>query len=226
MHPRSFVIAFAFALCCGLPCQSSGEEAGWISLFNGKDLTGWEANVAPDSFFVRDGVLVAHDTSPDVRSHLFYVGTGIANAPATFKDFELEAVVKAEPNSNSGIFFHTDRSVRDAKMHLGKGYELQLNSSEKEKRKTGSLYAVVDLAKSPVDETGWFTVRLRVKGKRIEIFLNGQSVMDYTEPENAVEERPENRKGRVLDPNGGAVALQAHDPDSVFYFQSIRIRPL
>ena len=36
---------------------------------------------------------------------------------------------------------------------------MQLNSTVKEKRKTGSLYAVVDLAESPVDEAHWFKVR-------------------------------------------------------------------
>ena len=44
-------------------------------------------------------------------------------------------------------------TTTNAERHLAKGYEIQLNSTEKEKRKTGSLYAVVDLDKSPVDES-------------------------------------------------------------------------
>jgi hypothetical protein len=72
---------------------------------------------------------------------------------------------------------------------LSKGYEVQLNSSPSEQRKTGSLYAVVDLAKSPVDETQWFKVGIRVQDKHITIHLNGEKVVDYIEPENP--ERPE-----------------------------------
>jgi len=136
----------------------------------------------------------------------------------------LEVIARSEPNSNSGIFIHTDMTTTNAERHLAKGYEIQLNSTAKEKRKTGSLYAVVDLDKSPVDESQWFKVRITVRGKQITIQLNDKTVVDYTEPENVV--RPADRAGRKLNPEGGAIALQAHDPGSVFYFKSVRIRPL
>jgi hypothetical protein len=38
--------------------------------------------------------------------------------------------------------------------------------------------------------------------------------------------RPPERAGRKLNPAGGAIALQAHDPDSTYYFKDIRIRSL
>jgi hypothetical protein len=62
---------------------------------------------------------------------------------------------------------------------------IQLNSTAKEKRKTGSLYAVLNLARSPVDESQWFQLRVTVNGKHITIHLNDQPVVDYTEPDNA-----------------------------------------
>ena len=113
-------------------------------------------------------------------------------------------------------------------MTLSSGHSSVLVRQEKDEpstsRKTGSLYAVVDLAKSPVDESQWFKVRITVRGKQITIQLNDKTVVDYTEPDNVV--RPADRAGRKLNPEGGAIALQAHDPRSVFYFRSIRIRPL
>ena len=203
------------------PKQAALPDGGdeWTSLFNGKDLTGWQANAKPESFSVHEGVLKLHGRNG--MSHLFY--TGDDDKDDVFVDFELDAEVRAEPNSNSGIFFHTDRELRNNK-YLHKGYEVQLNSTEKEKRKTGSLYAVLDLDKSPVYETKWFTVRIRVEGKRIRVWLNDESVVDYTEPNNP--ERPSSRAKRLIDPKGGAIALQAHDPDSVFYFRKIRVRRL
>ena len=70
----------------------SNAEEKWISLFNGKDLSGWKANVAPDSYSVKDGLLKVHNTSAKVRSHLFYVGDdalGQASPPSgTFIDFD------------------------------------------------------------------------------------------------------------------------------------------
>lgn len=195
----------------------------WINLFNGKDLTGWRANVMPESFSVTNGLLRVN--APRESAHLFYVGNRKEDEGfERFKNFELEATCRSEPNANSGIFIHTDYSVSNAKNHLARGYEIQLNSQQREKRKTGSLYAVVDLDHSPVDETQWFNVRITVKDKNITVHLNDKKVIDYTEPENV--QRPPDRAGRVLNPNGGAIALQAHDPGSIFYFKQIRLRHL
>ena len=194
----------------------------WLALFNGKDLTGWRANNDPDSFKVEDGVLRLQ-ASGKFKAHLFYVGER-SEGLEPFKNFELEATVRAEPNSNGGIFVHTDMSTRDAAKHLYKGYEVQLNSSTTEKQKTGSLYAVVPVDTSPVDETQWFTIRIVVQGKRITAAINGQQLLDYTEPENV--ERPPERVGRRFDPSGGAIALQAHDPNSIWYFKDIRVTRL
>ncbi len=194
----------------------------WLPLFNGQDISGWRANNDPDSFKVEDGILRCQ-ASGQFKAHLFYVGNR-SDGFESFKNFELEATVRAEPNANGGIFVHTDMSTRDAAKHLAKGYEVQLNSSTKEKRKTGSLYAIVDLDTSPVDERQWFTIRIVVQGKRITAAINGQPVLNYTEPENV--ERPPDRAGRLFDPAGGAIALQAHDPNSVWYFKDIRIKRL
>ena len=196
-------------------------EVGWRDLFNGKDLTGWKPNTDPAAWSVVDGTIKAHATKPS--SHLFFVGDK-TDGVERFKNFELEVVTRGEPNANSGIFIHTDMTAGGDALRLSKGYEIQLNSTEKEKRKTGSLYAVVDLDKSPVDESQWFKVLISVRGKQITIQINGKTVVDYTEPENVV--HPAVRAGRKLNPEGGAIALQAHDPGSVFYFRSVRIRPL
>lgn len=212
----------AIALLITLLLTSSLPADDWLPLFNGKDLSGWRANNDPDSFTVQDGILRCHALG-QFKAHLFYVGNR-SDGFESFKNFELEATVRAEPNSNGGIFVHTDMSTRDAAKHLFKGYEVQLNSSATEKQKTGSLYAVVPVDTSPVDETQWFTIRIVVQGKRITAAINGQPVLDYTEPENV--ERPPERAGRRFDPAGGAIALQAHDPNSVWYFKDIRIKRL
>lgn len=202
--------------------STSVRADDWQPLFNGRDLAGWRANLDPAAFSVQNGVLRVHASS-QTRAHLFYVGDK-TDGLESFKNFELEAVVRAEPNSNGGIFVHTDMTVRDAKQHLARGYEVQLNSSKTEKRKTGSLYAIVDLEQSPVDETRWFTVRIVVKDKRITVALDGREVVDYTEPADVV--RPKERAGRLFSKDGGAIALQAHDSGSTWYFKDIRVKRL
>lgn len=212
-------------LCSGflLTCTIARAQEGWLQLFNGKDLSGWKANVSPEAYSVVDGIMVVHDTSATIRSHLFYVGDGREKF-VRFKNFELKVISKGGEHSNSGIFVHTDFSERDSAKHLAKGYEVQLNNTDTDKRKTGSLYQIVDLDKSPVDDTRWFEMHIIVKGKQIAVNIDGKKVIDYTEPEHP--ERPESRKYRVLDPNGGAIAIQAHDANSTWYFKEIKIKRL
>jgi hypothetical protein len=216
MPARFLILAIPLAIAC---VAHAGE---WQTIFNGKDLTGWKPNTQPEAFTVVDGAIRTHATKP--YAHLFYVGDGSTDA-GRFKDFEIEATVRAEPGSNSGIYFHTDIACGEGpRLKLTKGYEVQVNSTVKEKRKTGSLYAVRDLAESPVDETQWFKLRLRVEGRRIQVFVNDKQTVDYTETDG--DARPKGFEGRILNPTGGSIALQAHDPDSTVYFKNIRIRRL
>jgi hypothetical protein len=212
------------AMCLiGLALATTASRADdWRPLFNGNDLSGWRANRDADAFTVKNGVLRVQ-ASAETRAHLFFVGDR-KDGLEVFKNLELEATARAEPNSNGGIFVHTDMSTRDARKHLATGYEVQLNSSATEQRKTGSLYAKVDLEKSPVDEAKWFAVRVVVHGKRITVALDGKEVVDYTEPADVV--RPKERAGRRFSADGGAIALQAHDAGSVWYFKDIRIKRL
>jgi len=214
---RSFASFLAFVLA---PSFALAED--WQPLFNGKDLAGWRATNDPDSFTVKDGILRCQ-ASGKRPAHLLYVGEHKMGFEK-FKNFELEARVKSEPNANGGIFIHTSKATRDAGKVLDEGYEVQLNSSPREPRKTGSLYAIVDLDESPVDETKWFTIRIVVKEKRITVAINGKEVVDYTEPPDP--KRTPERAGRVLAAEGGAIALQAHDLRSVWYFKEIKVKKL
>jgi hypothetical protein len=210
----------AAALVFLIGVGTAAAQDTWQVLFDGATLNGWKANLFPNSFAVVDGVIRARSVKD--RVHLFYVGDG--EEPIKFKDFELELVTRGDANSNSGIFFHADLTVRDNVMHLANGYEVQLNNKERDPRKTGSLYEVVDLGASPVDDLEWFTLNLLVSGNRITVRIDGEVVVDYLEPKNVL--RPTHRVGRKLNPDGGAIALQAHDPDSTWYFKSIRVRRL
>jgi hypothetical protein len=47
-------------------------------------------------------------------------------------------------------------------------------------------------------------------------------VLDYTEPADV--KRAKGREGRKFRPDGGAIAIQGHDPKSVWYFKDIRVK--
>ncbi|MEM1221953.1 MAG: DUF1080 domain-containing protein [Verrucomicrobiota bacterium] len=205
-----------------LSALTASADNGWQMLFNGKDLSGWRGTVDDDAFTVVDGMIRANAIGKQMN-HLYYTGN-LAEGYYSFKNFEFEVSVRSEPNSNSGIYFHTDTSPRNNRYMMANGYEVQLNSSKKEKRKTGSLYRVIDLDQSVVDESRWFQVNIKVTGKHILVHINDELIIDYTEPDNP--ERDKNHEGKRISPEGGAIAFQAHDPKSIFYFKDIRVREL
>jgi len=197
-------------------CQSAktAKSDGWISLFDGKTLNGWTANENKNCFKVEDGKIIVNGE----RSHLFYTGT-VMNA--NFTNFEWKADVMTLPNSNSGMYFHTqfqDSGWPD------QGYEVQVNNSHGDWRRTGGLYAVVDVKEAPAKDNEWFTQHVIVNGKHITIKVNGVVTVDYTEPDGISQTGYPGMPGRKL--SSGTFALQGHDPGSTAYFKNIMVKPL
>lgn len=192
--------------------STSAVAADWQSLFDGKTLDGWRASDAPGTFSVKDGAIVVKGP----RSHLFYVGS---IGGAAFKDFELELKVKTFANANSGVYFHTEWQEKG---WPEKGYEVQVNNSHTDTSRTAGLWGVRDFREVVVADGVWFTLAIKVEGKRVVTRIDGKVIVDYTEEEN-----PPRNKGleqRLL--KRGTVALQGHDPASEVHFRDIRVKIL
>ena len=194
------------------PPEAPALGEGWISLFDGKSLDGWKAAERPDSFSVRDGMIVVQGP----RAHLFYVGDVEDH---DFTNFEFQADVMTTPGSNSGIYFHTRYQETGWPK---RGYEVQVNHSHVDPKKTGSLYDVQNVIQSPAEDNAWFTEQIIVRGKRIITKVDDKVLVDYTEPENP--QRPAEWSGRRL--SSGTFAVQAHDPDSRVHLKKIMVKPL
>jgi len=210
-HIITSLLLFTFFAIQGvLHAQDASDE--WINLFDGESLDGWKASENPETFFVEDNMIVTFGD----RSHLFYIGE---NGEASFRDFELSVDIKTMEGANSGIYFHTTYQETG---WPDNGYEAQINNTyPNDPRRTGSLYGVNDITDQIAEDNEWFTMNVKVDGDHITITVDGNEVVNYTEPENVVrEERP----GRRL--SSGTIALQGHDPDSKVYFKNIRIRKL
>jgi len=209
---RIFVLSVFIAFAA---VHVKAADDGWISLFDGKTLDGWKASDDPKSFRVEDGMVLCDGS----RSHLYYTGS-VQNA--RFKNFEIQADVMTKPGANSGIYFHTRYQETG---WPEKGFEVQVNNTfvgnpkSPERKKTGSLYAVRNLYKSTVKDDAWFTMRIRVQGKTIRVWVNDRLVVDYVEPDP-----PLAQPARSL--SSGTFALQCHDPKSKVCFRNIRVMPL
>jgi hypothetical protein len=206
---------FLLSLALGTLLAADKPEKGFISLFNGKDLNGWtKSKENEETFFVKDGAIVANGK----RCHLYYTGM-IKGKPATeVKNFELKVDVMTLPVSNGGVYFHT------AYQETGfpdKGFEVQVNNSHGDWKKTGGLYDIQD-NKEPFQDNVWLTEHIIVQGKHVQIFVNGKKVSDWTQPEDFVPAK--NHPQRVI--ATGTFALQGHDPKSTVYYKNIRVKLL
>jgi hypothetical protein len=200
------VVLFAFT------GKNNQQQNEWISLFDGSTLNNWKVGENASTFSVENGSIVAHGPT----AHLFYNGDVMQH---NFKNFELKVDVMTMPGSNAGIYFHT---VYQESSWPKKGYEVQVNNSHTDWRRTGSLYGISDVKEVYVKDKEWYTEYVKVEGKRVIIKINDKTVVDYTEPGNV--KRGEGDEQREL--SSGTFALQGHDPNSIVYFKNIMVKPL
>jgi hypothetical protein len=197
---RGFALTALAAAAWGVSCGAAqADEAGFESLFDGTSLAGWKANENTGSWRVADGAIVCHGP----RSHLFYVG-GDAAKPAEFRDFHLKAEV----------FIHT---AFQPSGWPAQGYEVQVNNTQGDPVRTGSLYNVVKVFEPPAKDGTWFTLEALVKGKSVTVRVDGRVLYEFVEPEGVTGTRKL---------SAGTVALQAHDPGSEVHYRNIRVKRL
>lgn len=187
-------------------------KARWVSLFDGKTFNNWKVGDNAATFKIENGTIVVNGT----MAHLFYDGP-VNNH--SFKNFEFKADVMTMPGSNSGIYFHT---VYQDNGWPAKGYEVQVNNSQSDWRRTGSLYAISDVKEVLVKDNKWFTEHIIVQGKRIIIKINNKTVVDYTEPDNL----QRNGSDSLRKLSSGTFALQGHDPKSKVFFKNLQVKVL
>jgi hypothetical protein len=170
------------------------DDAGWVQLFNGKDLDGWEAfdsKGKQDDFsknwVVKDGVI--HGMGP--ASHLF-------TPKGPFKNFKYRAEVKIADKAKGPGF--------------PKGYEAQVNSTHTDPLRTGTLYSFVPVKKDLVPPDTWFTQEIEAVDNHIIIKVNGEKVVDFTDPKNTYTQ--------------GFFAFQQHDPGSHVEIRKVEVKDL
>lgn len=205
------VIVF-IALSCIFLLSFTQKNDEWISLFDGKTLNNWKVGENGSSFSIENGTIKVNGET----AHLFYDGEVQQH---NFKNFEFKADVMTLPGSNSGIYFHTGFQQGG---WPEKGYEVQVNNSHTDWRRTGSLYGIKDVKETYVKDNEWYTEYIKVKGKHVIIKINDKTVVDYTEPDNIEKERG-NSLRKI---SSGTFALQAHDPKSTIYYKNIMVKPL
>jgi len=203
---------------------SSGD--GFVPLFNGKDLSGWQA--APgNGWVVEEGVLALKNREDGKEHNADYLWT-----KASYGDFILELEFKVPTQANSGIFLRTS----DLKDPVFTGLEIQVSNSfgrpELSRGGTaGALYDCVAPTKNAARPAGeWNQVRITCKGSRIAVVLNGEAIVDadldrWTEPQKNPD-GSKNKFPRAMKDfaRSGYIGLQDHGRP--VWYRNIRLQPL
>lgn len=159
------------------------------SLFNGKNLTGWKI-YGTEKWYVEDGLLVC-ESGPDKQY-------GYLATEKFYKNFDLSVEFLQEANGNSGVFF---RSTIDGTTISGWQCEVAPQGHD-----TGGIYESygrgwlkqIDDEKENILKPGkWNKLRIKVVGDRVQTWLNGQQMIDFTDE-------------KIGNANG-SIALQIHD---------------
>ena len=198
-------------ILCAIPfTRGADSEEGFVKIMDGKTFNGWKiGDEAAKAWRIEDGAFVAQGP----RSHLYYVGD-----EKPFKDFELKVDVMTKPGSNGGIYFHTQYQESGWPRA---GFECQVNVTQGDWIKTGSLYGLVNMALTPAQDNKWWTQHIIVKGNTITVKIDGKTVLEYNEPPGT---QPGREYARKL--SQGTFALQAHDPGSIIHYKNIRVKRL
>ena len=167
--------------------SGSGAEQKWISLFNGKDLTGWTVR-GKATWSVQDGVLVGVG------------GMGHIYTDATCSDFEFKGmfrITEQGAKANSGFYFRANPPA-DNVDGFPRGYEAQIcNSTDaytgwlwKPGKPTGKATQLL------TKDGEWFSCRIRAVGEHIQFWINDKLVMTHDDAEY----------------KSGHFAIQGHNP--------------
>ena len=179
------------------PLTESEITSGWISLFDGHSLFGWESNAAEVNWKVEDGTITA-DAGPK----------GLLLTYTPFADYQFRCEYRMAAGGNSGVFLRTLREPKDV---LKDCYEVNIVDEHPEGFLTGSIVGLQKTAE-PIKGSGdWHTFLLTANGTKITIALDGKQVCTYDDT------RPEARRS-------GLIGLQKNE--GKIGFKNIALQPL
>ncbi|MBN1352218.1 DUF1080 domain-containing protein [candidate division KSB1 bacterium] len=223
MMNRRIVASVIFLMCCTLflipGCEKKQEQVaekaqeGWVSLFNGKDLTGWIVmGEKKDGFIVEDGAIKWNGR-----------GGWWLRSEKEYGNFILDLEYKVDPGANSGIFI---RCAEEGDPPYT-GFEIQVLDSygqEAGLHTAGSIYDVIAPSKEMSKPAGeWNQVTITCNGSLVDVAMNGEKIItsDFSKLTDPI--------GKFSTPYAelplkGYIGFQDHG--NPVYYRNIRIKEL
>jgi glucose/arabinose dehydrogenase/PKD repeat protein len=192
------------------PCQTGATpDEGYRMLFDGTatSLSQWKM-AGPGGFALQ----------PDC-SILSFGGLGLLYHPDAFESYSLKLDWKMAGDDNSGVFVGFKDPGTDPFNAVNQGHEIQIDATDDADSTTGAIYnvqaadtAARDAVLNPPGE--WNAYEIVVQGDRIQVFLNGTKINDYTDTD----------PNRMNAPS--LVGLQNHGAEDDVFFRDVQIKEI
>lgn len=209
MQTKIIVIVF-IAWMAVLPSQA---QESWTSLYNSKDLNGWE-HVGPGEMVIEDGVM----KTVGGMGLLWY-------AEQQFENVVIRVVYKGADQNNAGLFIRIPEVPTEPWMPVYKGYEIQMDDREDDYHVTGVIYSMTK-AKAKPGKPGWNTMEVTLNGPRTIVHVNGVLVTDFMEGDEVPPQKETWEPKRGPRPSKGFIGLQNHGEADTVYIKEISYRDL
>jgi WD40 repeat protein len=193
--------------------KAADPEAGFVSIFNGKDLTGWDAPSRPESFGVDpDGLLTVKGDTPAGGVHWLYT-------KQQYTDYVLRLEFKfALPNPTGTAAAVAPRAAleKGATGARSQRVRVPLRNHGDAPRTGAVMYTINDAVepKQPLGElaTGtWHALELEVRGPNVRVTINGKPVndVDLTKIDRTLLAKTERWAEAELDRRKGHIGLMS-----------------
>jgi 3-keto-disaccharide hydrolase len=209
---RHCICAIAVSVLAFLFISASAYQRGAKRLFDGKTFNGWEGDLK--LFRIEDGAVIGGSLKTLIERNEFLCTT------EEYGDFELRLKVKllGDPaKANAGIQFRSKRIPND---HEVIGYQADMGQQywgalyDESRRRKVLAGPKPDELNKVLKREDWNDYVIRAEGKRLRLSINGFQTVDYTEPDDAIEQR-------------GRICLQIHGgPPSEAWYRDISIETL
>ncbi len=164
--PQTYEASADELLSARLPSDESAD--GWIRLFDGHTLYGWEIAGAAN-WRVEDGCIVVDDGAQCLLC-----------TSVPWQDFEFEFEFRAGPETNSGVFLRTPLEPEDPALDC---YEVNIAPDENPFPTAGIVKRQrADDAAKPQTFDQWRSMRTVMDGKTLKVSVDGELVTDYVDP--------------------------------------------
>jgi hypothetical protein len=188
---------------------------GWVSLFNGKDFSGWVGDT--NGYTVEDGNIMCKKGSG-----------GNIYAEKEFSDFHLKFEFKLTEGANNGLAIRTPAPGHAAY----EGMEIQILDNTAEKYANlkayqyhGSIYGVAAAKRGYLKDVGdWNSEEVIARGNKIKVILNGTTIVDADISEAIANGTADGKEHPGLRNKSGHIGFCGHG--DVVYFRNIRIEEL